>query len=140
MTGNVLPTKKETTKTRIIKALTESSGFITVAAARAGVTYTTMKRYMIEYPTVRIAAQECKERLLDLAESQLLKNIKEGDNTAIIFYLKTQGKHRGYVERIEATGKDGGPIQTRTVNVDANIVTEALRILLELGAIEITED
>uniref|UniRef100_A0A6M3JU03 Uncharacterized protein n=1 Tax=viral metagenome TaxID=1070528 RepID=A0A6M3JU03_9ZZZZ len=140
MTGNVLPTKKETTKARIIKALTESSGFITVAAARAGVTYTTMKRYMIEYPTVRIAAQECKERLLDLAESQLLKNIKEGDNTAIIFYLKTQGKHRGYVERIEATGKDGGPIQTRTVNVDANIVTEALRILLELGAIEVTED
>jgi len=33
------------------------------------------------------------------AESQLMKKIKQGNLTAIIFFLKTQAKHRGYVEK-----------------------------------------
>jgi hypothetical protein len=35
------------------------------------------------------------------------KGMKDGNMTAIIFYLKTQGKSRGYVERQEVTGADG---------------------------------
>ena len=32
------------------------------------------------------------------------------DASAVIFFLKTKGKKRGYVERNEVTGKDGAPI------------------------------
>jgi hypothetical protein len=32
------------------------------------------------------------------------------DASAVIFFLKTRGKKRGYVERSELTGKDGAPI------------------------------
>jgi len=44
---------------------------------------------------------EVKEGLLDFAEHQLLSNIKDGKKTEIIFYLKTKGKKRGYIERQE---------------------------------------
>ena len=38
---------------------------------------------------------------LDFAESQLHQQIKTGNSTATIFFLKTKGKKRGYVERQE---------------------------------------
>ena len=45
--------------------------------------------------------EEVKEGLLDFAEHQLLSNIKEGKTAEILFYLKTKGKKRGYIERSE---------------------------------------
>ena len=44
---------------------------------------------------------------LDMAESQLHKQILGGNTSATIFYLKTKGKNRGYVERHEHTGIEG---------------------------------
>ena len=40
-----------------------------------------------------------KDIALNFAESQLHKRMQNGSDTAIIFYLKTQGKGRGYIER-----------------------------------------
>ena len=45
-----------------------------------------------------------------MVEGQLLSQIRRGNITAIIFFLKTKAKHRGYVERHEYTGKDGKDI------------------------------
>jgi hypothetical protein len=45
--------------------------------------------------------EEVTEGLLDFAEHQLLSNIKEGKTAEILFYLKTKGKKRGYIERQE---------------------------------------
>ena len=46
---------------------------------------------------------------LDFAESQLHQQIGKGIPSSTMFYLKTKGKHRGYVERTEITGADGMP-------------------------------
>jgi len=112
--------KREQTCQRVIKAIQESSGLLTLAAQKSGIGYRTICRYVSEYPSVQQAAYEAKEKMLDFAESKLMQKIREGDNTMIIFYLKTQGKSRGYVERQEYTGEGGKPIRIETVEMVTN--------------------
>ncbi len=57
---------------------------------------------------------DAREAMVDDAEDSLGKAVKKGEAWAVCFALKTQGKGRGYVERIEQTGIDGKPIQTET--------------------------
>ncbi len=51
--------------------------------------------------------EDIEERNLDLAEMKLLTAIREGKTAELLFYLKTKGKKRGYVERQEITGANG---------------------------------
>lgn len=103
--------KREETAARIIKALGESHGLLTLTAQKTGLGYRTVCRYVAEFPSVKEAAQEAHEWMVDFAESKLYQKIKDGDNACIIFYLKCQAKDRGYVERQEVSGPDGGPVQ-----------------------------
>ncbi len=49
----------------------------------------------------RIAIEEEREGMIDFAESKLYKMIDEKNTAAVIFFLKTQAKDRGYIEREE---------------------------------------
>jgi len=99
--------KREETAARIIKAILECNGLLTIAAKRANVGVTTIYRYVNEYPSVKQASIEAKESMLDFAEGKLYSKIKAGDNVAILFYLKCQGKARGYIERTEISNPEG---------------------------------
>lgn len=81
-------------------AIREAQGLVTAAARRLGVSVRTFHRAIERYSSVRIALEEARERQLDLTEAKLFQQINEGNMTAIIFYLKTQGKKRGYIEHI----------------------------------------
>jgi len=107
--------KREDTAARIIKALKETNGLLTMAADKSGIGYRTVCRYVAEFPSVKEAAQDAKEAMLDFAEGKLYSKIRDGDNTAIIFYLKTQGKSRGYIERQEVSGEGGGPVNIKVI-------------------------
>ena len=53
-----------------------------------------------DIPALITALTEARETMLDTAESVLYSKILAGDITALIFFLKTQGKSRGYIERV----------------------------------------
>lgn len=61
---------------------------------------------------VKRAVKQSHENGLDLAESKLIEKIHSGETTPIIFYLKTKGRDRGFVERNELTGLNGGPLNS----------------------------
>ncbi len=52
--------------------------------------------------------QDIKEQYLDMAEAKLIEKIRTGATPELLFYLKTQGKSRGYIERqqLDLTSKD----------------------------------
>jgi len=47
-------------------------------------------------PEFSTQCSDCEEELIDLAESQLFKNITTGNVTSLIFFLCNKGKHRGW--------------------------------------------
>lgn len=83
------------------QAITDAQGLISVAARRLGIARSTIYSAIKKHASVREAVEDARERTTDLAEGQLFKKLQEGDLTAIIFYLKTQAKKRGYIERQE---------------------------------------
>ena len=91
--------KRAATAKRIIAAAEDSNGLLSAIAEAAGVHRSTVWTYARDYPDVAEAVEEAREKLFDVAESKLIERIESGDVTAIIFFLKTRCKHRGYVER-----------------------------------------
>ena len=57
--------------------------------------------------------EDLQDITLDFAESQLHKQIKDGNTTATIFLLKTKGKKRGYIERSEI--KVDGEVESKII-------------------------
>ncbi len=63
-----------------------------------------------------IANIEPKEDYVDFLESKLIERINDGDTTAVIFALKTQGKKRGYSEKIELSTEDDAGIKIHIID------------------------
>ena len=89
--------KKET----ILKALENSLGVVTVACKQADIPRSTYYKWLKEDEEFAQAVKEIQNIALDFAESQLHTQMKDGSTSATIFYIKTKGKKRGYVERSE---------------------------------------
>jgi len=99
-----------TTKKAMLEALEKSLGVVTTAAKAVGIDRSTHYEWLKTDEAYRDAVTSIGDVALDFAESQLHKQMQTGDTTACIFYLKTKGKKRGYVERQEITGADGGAV------------------------------
>lgn len=88
-------------KKAMIEALEKSLGIVTSACKSVGISRETHYAWMREDEEYKAAVESIGDVALDFAESQLHKQIKEGSTAATIFLLKTKGKKRGYIERIE---------------------------------------
>lgn len=93
--------KEKYTHKRVIEAITDAKGLLTVAARRLGCSRQTVYNYMEKHEAIREAYNDANESNIDFVENKLMMAINNDNTTAIIFFLKTKGKDRGYVERRE---------------------------------------
>ena len=101
--------RTEQHKKAILEELEQSLGVVTTACKKVGIGRTTFYQWLKDDEEFAKQVDDISNITLDFAESQLHKQIKDGNTTATIFYLKTKGKKRGYIERQEITGADGMP-------------------------------
>lgn len=108
--------KQKYTAETVAEAIKRAKGFVNTAARGLGCSRRTVYRYLDRYPSIREALIEAREAMLDISEIKLLEQIQAGNITAILFFLKTQGKDRGYTERHEVSG-EAGPIAMKGYSV-----------------------
>src|SRR4051812_10305585 len=113
-------------KESVVEALKECYGIVTDACKKADVPRSTFYKWLNEDDEFKAAVQDTQEEAIDFVEGKLFQKINgvqarrlttdEGEDiiydippsdTAIIFYLKTKAKKRGYIERTELSGPDG---------------------------------
>ena len=92
------------TAKQIEHAIRQTAGNLSQAAKALGVSRSTINRRVSLSPALKDVVDDVREELVDIAESALRREVVDGNITAIIFTLKTQGKSRGYIERQEYAG------------------------------------
>lgn len=102
---------------KALQALEQCHGIVSVAAQNCGIGRSTLYRWLEEDPAFKSALESIREAAIDYVESKLFQLIDEKDTGSTIFFLKTRGKKRGYVERNEVSGPDGGPIQVTGMQI-----------------------
>lgn len=99
--------KSDITKKAMLQALEKSLGVVTSACKSVGISRETHYKYLKDDEAYKASVDDLSNVALDFAETQLHQQIKKGIPTSTIFFLKTKGKNRGYVERQEIQ-HDGG--------------------------------
>ena len=113
-------------KREFLEALKRCAGNVSEAMRQVHISRTTHYEWLNTDPEYAAAVDAIKESLIDRAESALQTLISEGNVPAVLFFLKTQGKKRGYVERTETDVTSGGQpivfetkvVKTRELNSD----------------------
>lgn len=105
-------------KSDLLEALEKHNGIVTTACASIGCPRSTYYLWLSSDPEFKAAVDEIQEVAIDFVESKLMEKINgistvvysaKGEeqvyeqppsDTAIIFFLKTKGKKRGYQETV----------------------------------------
>jgi hypothetical protein len=121
-------TKTDTHKKAMIEALRASLGIVSEAADACGISRQQHYQWVKDDSVYKEQVDAIGDMAIDFAETALKKKISDGDTTAIIFYLKTKGKRRGFVERSEID-QIGAPPSINIHVTDARIGAELKKLL-----------
>jgi hypothetical protein len=91
----------------MIEALRKARGLKSVAARILSCHRNTIQEYCDRFPRVAAVVQEERESMIDIGEAALYTKVQAGEGWAVCFFLKTQAKDRGYVERQEHSNPPG---------------------------------
>jgi hypothetical protein len=113
-----MSTKSDIQKKAMLEALTNSLGNVSAASIMVGISRNTHYTWLHEDPKYKTLTEEISDLSLDFVEGKLfelidgakrqvitsegMQTVKDAPNVAaIIFFLKTKGKRRGYSERLD---------------------------------------
>ena len=105
------------TAEQVTAALIGCDANLTAAADKLGVVRAVVYDYIERYKLQEVLDQ-AREKMGDEAVGQLHRLVRDVNLGAVIFYLKTQHKVRGFTERIETTGQDGDAIEVRQIKTE----------------------
>ena len=108
----------------MIEALEKSLGVVTTAVKNVGIHRSTFYVWYNDDQDFKKEVDSIGDIAIDFAESQLHKQIQDGNPTSTIFYLKCKAKKRGYVERTEITGVTGEPTAFKIEIIDRSKDTD----------------
>jgi hypothetical protein len=126
-----MPTKQRYTPDQVVYAIQETRGLVTMAARHLGCTPDTVHNYAKRYPKVADALKAARYAMADVAELALYNAIIDQQAWAVCFYLKTQAKDRGYIERQEISGQ---------VDVRLSLADIARQAAISLADLPVLED
>ena len=93
---------------------------ISDACKSANISRMTFYRWREEDQEFAESVIEIEESKIDYVEDKLFENIDGNKTNEILFYLKTKGKNRGYVERQEHQIDGGFPTKIEIEIIDEN--------------------
>jgi hypothetical protein len=106
--GKMDATNTTNDKKQFLEALKRCAGNVSEAMNQVPTHRATHYRWLESDPEYAAAVDAIKESLIDRAEGVLHGLISKNNVPAVLFFLKTQGKKRGYVERTETDVTSGG--------------------------------
>jgi hypothetical protein len=99
--------KQKKKKAEFLQVYSQKANNVHLTCKAVGISRATFYAWIRDDDDFRETIWHVEEGDIDAAETALKRQVLDGNITAIIFYLKTKGKNRGYVERQELTGMDG---------------------------------
>jgi hypothetical protein len=93
------------TEDELLAAIKGSGGIMSTVAKRLNCHWGTALKYIQASEITSKAIEDENESILDLAESVLIKSVREGDMPSVFYYLNNKGKKRGYNTRLEVADK-----------------------------------
>lgn len=130
----VIANRIEEAKAEFLTILEKTGGMVASACRNANISRVTFYKWRNSDDEFAQKVDDIKELQKDAAEALILKKMKDGDTSMLIFYAKTQMKDRGYVERRELVGRDGKDL-IKQDEVDLSKLTpEQREALLSVGA------
>lgn len=96
--------RTEDNKEAVLKALKKHKGLISYACEEGNIARRTYYDWLADDPAFKEATKDIQERALDAVEKsahRIMLDKKNPNPTMIIFYLKTKGRSRGFIEKHE---------------------------------------
>jgi len=102
---------------RFLKAFESALGNVSTASEKIGINRGTYYLWIRTNELFKEKVEEIENKNIDFAETMLLKNIRDGKEPSIFFYLKCKAKDRGYIEKQEigVTNKQGDDVPLGSV-------------------------
>tara|TARA_R100001015_G_C4567537_1_gene126166 strand:- start:317 stop:688 length:372 start_codon:yes stop_codon:yes gene_type:complete len=88
-------------KKKMIDTIRKSKGIVVSICKNLDMTRSAFYKRLESDQELRYELELARDELCDFSETKLWEHIKDGNLQAVMFVLRTLGRHRGYIEKQE---------------------------------------